>query len=106
MPLGPRFDAEAIARYTASRSGFSRGSSARWKPSLFITYAYPSRASGSANPNVPPGLVAFLDRALAKNPDERFQTGEEFAAALRAAAAGGGAPPQKPGRVTSVDIEL
>ena len=39
----------------------------------------------SVNPNVPPALVAFLDRALAKNPDERYQTGEEFAAALRAA---------------------
>ncbi|HZM37170.1 MAG TPA: serine/threonine-protein kinase [Burkholderiales bacterium] len=50
------------------------------------------------NPAVPATLVAFLDRALAKNPDERFQTGEEFAGALRAAAAvmsGGG-----------VDIEL
>ena len=40
----------------------------------------------SVNPSVPPGLVAFLDRALAKNPDERYQTGAEFAAALRAAA--------------------
>ena len=48
----------------------------------------------SVNPNVPPALVAFLDKALAKNPDERYQTGEEFAAALRArerpAAAAGG----------------
>jgi serine/threonine-protein kinase len=61
----------------------------------------------AANPNVPPGLVAFLDKALAKNPDERYQTGEEFAAALRAAAAGGGAPTlPKAGGVTSVDIEL
>jgi serine/threonine-protein kinase len=61
----------------------------------------------SVNPNVPPGLVAFLDKALAKNPDERYQSGEEFAAALRAAAAGGGAPPApKAGGVTSVDIEL
>jgi serine/threonine-protein kinase len=50
------------------------------------------------NPAVPDMIVAFLDRALAKNPDERFQTGEEFGGALRAAAAvkaGGG-----------VDIEL
>ncbi len=75
----------------------------------------------SVNPNVPPALVAFLDKALAKNPDERFQSGEEFAAALRAAAAGGGpagpgapaapaapapAAPAAPSRVKSVDIEL
>ena len=38
----------------------------------------------SANPDVPPRLRAFLLRALAKNPDERFQTGEEFGGALRA----------------------
>jgi serine/threonine protein kinase len=43
------------------------------------------------NPNVPPVLVAFLDRALAKDPDERFQTGEEFAGALRAAMSGASA---------------
>jgi eukaryotic-like serine/threonine-protein kinase len=37
------------------------------------------------HPALPPSLVAFLERALAKSPDERFQTGEEFARALRAA---------------------
>ena len=56
----------------------------------------------SINPAVPPALVAFLARALAKNPDERFQTGEEFAQALRAAAGSGGAAPAHP----AVDIEL
>jgi CHASE2 domain-containing sensor protein len=57
------------------------------------------------NPNVPPGLVAFLQRALAKNPDERFQTGEEFAQALRAAAVEEGMPGvPRPGG--PVDIEL
>jgi len=45
------------------------------------------------NPAVPPALAAFLARALAKNPDERFQSGEEFAQALRAAAGGGAAGP-------------
>jgi CHASE2 domain-containing sensor protein len=39
------------------------------------------------SPNIPPGLAAFLQKALAKNPDERFQTGEEFAQALRIAPA-------------------
>jgi serine/threonine-protein kinase len=57
----------------------------------------------AANPAVPARLVAFLDRALQKNPDERFQTGEEFGGALRATAGEGAARPAKP---TSVDIEL
>ena len=57
----------------------------------------------SVNPAVSAGLAAFLERALAKNPDERFQTGEEFGGALRAAAGGGAARPARP---TSVDIEL
>jgi len=38
-------------------------------------------------PGLPPGLVAFLARAMAKNPDERYQSGEEFAQALRVAPA-------------------
>jgi eukaryotic-like serine/threonine-protein kinase len=42
----------------------------------------------SVNPNLPPALVAFLDKALSKNPDERYQTGEEFAGALRASQSG------------------
>ena len=61
------------------------------------------------NPRIPSGLVAFLQRALAKNPDERFQNGEEFAQALRAAAgvaaaAGAGFELPRPGG--AVDIEL
>jgi CHASE2 domain-containing sensor protein len=62
----------------------------------------------SVNPKVPGGLVAFLDKALAKNPDERYQTGDEFAAALRAAAggAGGNAPAPAGGGTASLDIEL
>jgi serine/threonine-protein kinase len=59
----------------------------------------------SVNPKVPHSLVAFLDKALAKNPDERYQSGEEFAAALRAAAdAGAAAAPG--GGSRGVDIEL
>jgi serine/threonine-protein kinase len=54
----------------------------------------------AVNPGVPAPLVAFLARALAKNPDERFQTGEDFAQSLRAAAAGADAG------ASGVDIEL
>ena len=46
----------------------------------------------SIRPDVPPGLAAFLQRALEKNPEARFGSGQEFASALRTAFAGGGAP--------------
>ncbi len=61
----------------------------------------------TVNPNVPPPLVAFLQRAMAKDPDQRYQTGEEFAGALRAAFAGASAPaPAAPAATGGVDIEL
>jgi serine/threonine-protein kinase len=56
------------------------------------------------NPAVPQGLADFLARALAKDPNERFQTGEEFAAALRMAAAG--EAEMKPAAAATVDFEL
>ncbi len=40
------------------------------------------------NPNLPASVVAVIDRALKKNADERFQTGAEFAEALKQCAAG------------------
>ncbi|MDX1375432.1 MAG: serine/threonine-protein kinase [Burkholderiales bacterium] len=67
------------------------------------------------NPKVPPGLAAFIARAMAKDPAERFQAGEAFAQALRASltASGGAArpaptPANKPasGAGDGVDIEL
>jgi serine/threonine-protein kinase len=63
----------------------------------------------SVNPNVAPALVAFLDKALSKNPDERYQTGEEFAGALRASMSGPAAqnPAAKAAAGGSgVDIEI
>jgi serine/threonine-protein kinase len=44
----------------------------------------------TVNPSLPQAFVAFLDKAMAKNAEERYQTGEEFAAALRATLAGSG----------------
>jgi eukaryotic-like serine/threonine-protein kinase len=58
----------------------------------------------SVNPNLPPALVAFLDKALSKNPDERYQTGEEFGGALRAAMSGTG--PKASASSSGVDIEI
>jgi tRNA A-37 threonylcarbamoyl transferase component Bud32 len=50
-------------------------------------------------PDLPAGLEPVLDRALAKNPEERFSSAREFAAALDAAMAPGGAqtPAKKDG---------
>ena len=64
----------------------------------------PPRDILSVRPDLPPSLVAFLERALAKDPQERFQTGEEFGGALRAAmSAGQGAGATA---TTQVDIQL
>ncbi len=54
------------------------------------------------NPEVSPGLVAFLDKALAKEADQRYQGGDEFAAALRAAFAN----PASAAPAGDVDISL
>jgi serine/threonine protein kinase len=35
------------------------------------------------NRALPPGLITVIDKALAKTPDERYQTGAEMAAAIR-----------------------
>jgi serine/threonine-protein kinase len=57
------------------------------------------------NPDVPAGIVAFLDRAMDKDPDNRFQTGEEFAAALRESAAAASQPAYE-SATSVVDIQL
>jgi serine/threonine-protein kinase len=54
------------------------------------------------NPKIPPALVAFLDKAMAKDADQRYQTGEEFASELRATFGGTGAAAGS----TGVDITL
>ena len=54
------------------------------------------------NPSLPPALVAFLDKAMSKEAGERYQTGEEFAGALRATAGG----PSATAIGAGVDISL
>jgi len=54
------------------------------------------------NPALPPALVAFLDKAMSKEADQRYQTGEEFASELRATFGGTGAAASG----TGVDITL
>jgi serine/threonine-protein kinase len=54
------------------------------------------------NASLPPRFVAFLDKAMSKEADQRYQTGEEFAFELRAAFGGAGASTAG----TGVDISL
>jgi serine/threonine-protein kinase len=42
----------------------------------------------TVNSQVPPAVVAVINKALAKQPEERYQSGEEMAHAIRAAATG------------------
>jgi eukaryotic-like serine/threonine-protein kinase len=58
------------------------------------------------DPAVPAGLVGFLERALAKNPEERFQTGEHFGGALRAALAPAGVAASVGNSPGGIDLEL
>ena len=60
----------------------------------------------SIRPDLPPALVAFLDKAMAKDADQRYQTGDEFAAALRSAFAGGGGGAAAAGGGVDMDISL
>jgi serine/threonine-protein kinase len=53
----------------------------------------------AVNPELPPALAVFLERAMAKEADARFQTGEEFAQALRACVGGAA-------KAAQVDITL
>ncbi|TMH42012.1 MAG: CHASE2 domain-containing protein [Betaproteobacteria bacterium] len=54
------------------------------------------------HPSLPPALVAFLDRAMAKDAGERYQTGEEFAGTLRRTVGG----PSAAAVGVGVDISL
>jgi len=47
------------------------------------------------NPNLPPCLVDIINKALSKQPEERFQTGDELAQAIRTCMAGNGDTPVK-----------
>lgn len=47
-------------------------------------------------PNLPPSIEAVIMRALAKDPEKRYQTAKEFAAALKQAAAGEQIEPPPP----------
>jgi eukaryotic-like serine/threonine-protein kinase len=53
---------------------------------MFVIANEPHESVTAVRPDLPPRLNPIIDRALAKEPSERFQTGAEMAAALRTAA--------------------
>jgi hypothetical protein len=73
--------------------GSSRGSKAQ-------RVRLASKARDPLVRGVSEGLVRFLERALAKHPDERSRTGEQFGAALRAAS------PARAAAAVEVDLEI
>jgi len=84
LPVDARSDIYALGcmayRMTAGRLPFQESSIGR------LIAAHLDRAPPSPrefNPDIPPALEAALLRALAKRPDDRFQSVEDFAAALR-----------------------
>jgi serine/threonine-protein kinase len=88
--------AVTLYQMLSGRLPFDAGSMAQ----LMLRIANEPPASIAAAATLPAGLVQFLERALSKNPDERFQTGEHFGGELRAAL--GAAAEQRAG----VDLEL
>jgi len=53
---------------------------------LYRITSQPSEPPSEAHADVSPDFDPILEKALAKNPDERYQTGQEMAAALQTAA--------------------
>ena len=53
---------------------------------MFVIANEPHESVTAVRPDLPPRLNPIIDRALAKEPSERFQTGAEMAAPLRKAA--------------------
>lgn len=58
----------------------------------------PPKPPSAPPPGLPARLVSFLDRALAKRPEDRFPDGETFAAELRRALVGAGSTAAAPRR--------
>ena len=56
---------------------------------MFAIASNPHPAIRELNPNLPPWIDAIIDKALAKDYNQRYQTGAEFADAIRQASKGG-----------------
>jgi len=58
---------------------------------MFAIASNPHPPIRQYNPELPPWVDAIIDKALAKDFNQRYQTGQEFAEAIRQARKGGGA---------------
>ena len=58
------------------------------------------------NPDIPEQLEAVILKALVKNPDARFQTADQFAAALGKAAGQAGLEAVAGGRQALLDVRM
>jgi serine/threonine-protein kinase len=54
---------------------------------MFVIANEPHEPVSQANPDLPPRLDSLFDRALHKDPAQRFANGSEMAGALRSALA-------------------
>ena len=54
---------------------------------MFVIANEPHQSVTELRPDLPDHVSAIVDRALAKDPTERFQSGAEMASAMRSAAA-------------------
>jgi serine/threonine protein kinase len=61
----------------------------RHDPRLASPFSFDERPIQQFNPNVPEGMVAIVERALAYEPSDRFATADEMKQALEALGSGG-----------------
>jgi eukaryotic-like serine/threonine-protein kinase len=71
---------------------------------LLMHLESPPPLDGAAGVAIPPRLVPVLRRALAKDPRERYASGSEMAAALRAVRSGGSAEGRPPRPIAAVAL--
>jgi serine/threonine-protein kinase len=90
----------ALYQMTCGRLPFQGDSMAQL---MFKIANEPHTAILSHNPNLPPCVVEIIEKALAKQPENRYQTGDEFAQALRQCA---GSAVTVTAGATSVDVSL